>query len=98
MWLDHCKPRLLAAESPIMNSTVTILIVSVLWLLMCLRFWSMISRENVWQRRLIAIAGGLGAGLIYILGTQVWGVLTKPSPDDMRPIEAAEDIRISPKS
>lgn len=43
----------------------------VLWGLLCLRFYRLISRENVMQRRIVAIAAGLGAGLIYILGTMI---------------------------
>ncbi len=39
--------------------------------LLCLRFYRLIARENVMQRRVVAIAGGLGAGLIYIFGTMI---------------------------
>lgn len=43
----------------------------ILWGLLCLRFYRLISRENVMQRRIVAIAAGLGAGLIYIFGTML---------------------------
>jgi hypothetical protein len=80
-----------------MTSTVLILLASVLWLFMCLRFWTMISRENIWQRRLIAIAGGLGAGMIYFLGTMVWRIINLPPPEEARPVEEAADIRVAPR-
>ena len=82
-----------------MTSTVLILLASVLWLLMCLRFWTMISRENVWQRHLIAIAGGLGAGMIYFLGTMIWRIVNLPSPEERaRPVEEAGDVRVAPRA
>lgn len=43
----------------------------ILWGLLCLRFYRLIARENIMQRRIVAIAGGLGAGLIYIFGTMI---------------------------
>lgn len=79
-----------------MTSTILILLASILWLLMCLRFWTMVSRENFWQRRLIAVAGGLGAGMIYFLGTMIWRIINLPPPEEARPIEEAADIRVAP--
>lgn len=55
----------------------------ILWGLLCLRFYRLISRQNVFQRRIVAIAGGLGAGLIYILGTMIleaWQSLQASGP------------------
>lgn len=76
-----------------------IVLASVLWLLMCLRFWTMIDSRNKWQRHLIAIAGGIGAGMIYLLGTMIWGLLKIPTRQDApaQQVQQAEDIRIAPK-
>lgn len=40
-----------------------------------MRFWYVIDRSNVWQRRLIAIAAGLGGGLIYLFGSMALEVI-----------------------
>ncbi len=82
-----------------MTAQALILLASVLWLLMCLRFWTMIDRQNKWQRHLIAIAAGIGAGMIYILGSMVWSLLKIPSKHDAPPpvLQQADDIRIAPR-
>lgn len=73
--------------------------ISLLWILFCMRFWFLIDRENVIQRRLIAIGAGLGGGLIYMLGSMVLPVLreaeqpTTPATE-MHP---SPTIRILPK-
>ena len=66
---------------------------AILWLLACLRIWLMLSNHNVWQRRMIAIAAGLGAALIY----QVSGVLFRiiePQGPITTPRASGEDVRI----
>ena len=76
-----------------------ILIMALLWLSMCLRFWRLAGPSNPGQRHLIALAGGLGAGLIYFLGTLVSALLQRPGAQDSPlPAEPArmEDIRIAP--
>lgn len=83
-----------------MTARFLILLASALWLLMCLRFWTMIDRRNTWQRRFIAIAGGIGAGMIYILGSMVWTLLRIPEePAKSMPsvIQDAADIRVAPR-
>ena len=52
-----------------------------------MRFWFVIDRDNVWQRRMIAIGAGVGGGLIYLLGTMMLGVLqpTALSENDKEP-------------
>lgn len=82
-----------------MTAQALILLASVLWLLMCLRFWTMIDRRNKWQRHAIAIAGGIGAGMIYLLGYMVWQLLQIPSPHEppATPVQGAGDIRVAPK-
>jgi len=72
-----------------------ILLLCVLWMLLCMRFYSVISRDNVWQRRAIAIAAGVGAGLIYFLGSMIVPLLN-PAPEEPR-IEQMEDIRLKLK-
>lgn len=82
-----------------MTANFLIVLASVLWLLMCLRFWTMIDARNKWQRHLIAIAGGIGAGMIYLLGTMIWELLKVP-PKELPPtsdVRQAEDIRVAPK-
>ena len=66
---------------------------SILWMLLCMRFWWVIDRDNVWQRRLIAIAAGLGGGMIYMIGTMMLEMLEERPPE---PRDASE-IRVMPK-
>ncbi len=76
-----------------------VLIMAGLWLLMCLRFWRLAGPKNPGQRHLIALAGGLGAGLIYLLGTLMLGILNSPGRQDAPPSNdpaSPEDIRIRP--
>ncbi len=84
-----------------MTARFLILLASALWLLMCLRFWTMIDRRNTWQRHFIAIAGGVGAGMIYILGSMVWTLLRIPE-EPVQPvpsvIQDVADIRVAPRT
>jgi hypothetical protein len=82
-----------------MTAQALIVLACVLWLLMCLRFWTMIDRRNQWQRHVIAVAAGLGAAMIYILGTMVWKLLQLPPTSEAPPaaVEQAEDIKVTPK-
>lgn len=68
-------------------------LLAVLWLLMCFRFWMLIGKANPGQRHLLALAGGLGAGLIYLLGTMLLGLLREPGPREAG-IESGEDVRV----
>ncbi len=52
---------------------------SLLWIAFCMRFWYAIDRENVWQRRMIAIGAGVGGGLIYLIGTMTLALLKEHS-------------------
>ena len=82
-----------------LTSKTGILIMALLWLVMCLRFWRLAGPSNPGQRHLIALAGGLGAGLIYFLGTLVSGLLQRPSSaasDAPAEPTRLEDIRIAP--
>lgn len=67
----------------------------ILWVLVCMRFYIAISAENVWQRRFIAIAAGLGAALVYTLGSMIVPLL-KPGAEPP-PVERAEDVRVKAK-
>lgn len=51
---------------------------SILWMLLCMRFWYAIDREHIWQRRFIAIGAGVGGGLIYLIGTMMLEMLKEP--------------------
>lgn len=75
-----------------MTIQAAIIVLCILWLLLCLRFYTMISRDNVWQRRLLAIAGGLGAGLIYVFGSLLAPLFAPPN--DAPAAEAAQEVRI----
>lgn len=67
-----------------------------LWGLLCLRFYTLIRRDNVWQRRLIAIGAGLGAGLIWLLGSMILPWLRAPENPPPATVESAGDVRIRP--
>lgn len=74
-------------------------VLALLWLLMCFRFWLMVGKRNPGQRHLLAIAGGLGAGLIYVLGLLVIGLLKAPTKREAEMRDApssGEQIRIAP--
>jgi hypothetical protein len=76
-----------------------VLILAGLWLALCFRFWRLVGRTNPGQRRLLAVAGGLGAGLIYLLGHLVLGVLRAPSRNDREAMQvplSGETIRVAP--
>lgn len=74
----------------ISNQTL-ILGASVLWILLSMRFWYAIDREHVWQRRFIAIAAGVGGGLIYLIGTMMVEMLKDKAPEPSNGTE----IRVS---
>jgi hypothetical protein len=57
-------------------------VLTILWALICLRIYTMISAENIIQRRLIAIGGAVGAALIYLLASNLVMVLQAPSAAD----------------
>jgi hypothetical protein len=67
---------------------------SIIWILFCMRFWSAIDREHVWQRRFIAIGAGIGGGLIYLIGVMMLQMLKEPPPP--KELEGSE-IRVSPR-
>lgn len=75
-----------------------IILMALLWLLICFRFWRLAGPQNPGQRHLLAIAGGLGAGLIYLLGTMVMALLKAPAPgEEEKPLPVrGEDVRIAP--
>ena len=73
---------------------VGVVVMAVLWLLMCFRFWLLAGRNNPGQRHLLAIAGGLGAGLIYVLGTLVISLLREPPPAPE--VRSGDEVRIQP--
>jgi hypothetical protein len=66
---------------------------SILWILLCMRFWYAIDREHIWQRRFIAIGAGIGGGLIYLIGTLMLEMLKEAPPP---PAQDAAEIRVSP--
>lgn len=68
---------------------------SILWIMLCMRFWWAIDRENTWQRRFIAIGAGLGGGLIYLIGTMMLEMLKDPELElDIQKGEAPEAAEI----
>ena len=79
--------------------TIGLLLLCLLWGLLCMRIYALISRENTLQRRLIAIGAGLGAGLIYVVGSILISLVTSPSPVDLPPsAEKVEAVKISPQA
>lgn len=74
---------------------VGLVLLCLLWGLLCMRFYFLIARKNVLQRRLIAIGAGLGAGLIYILGSMILTFLRTPSPvEQEREVQQVEDVKV----
>lgn len=68
---------------------------SILWIMLCMRFWWAIDREHTWQRRFIAIGAGIGGGLIYLIGTMMLEMLKEEkAPEPQRGTE----IRVTPRS
>jgi len=67
-------------------------VLTILWALICLRIYTMISKENAGQRRMIAIGGAVGAALIYILASNVVVILQAPSAEP--PAAATDDGRV----
>ena len=57
-------------------------VLTILWALICLRIYTMISSENIVQRRLIAIGGALGSALIYLLASNLVVILQAPSASE----------------
>lgn len=53
-------------------------VLTLLWALICLRIYTMISKENPGQRRFIAISGAIGAALIYLLAGSFVAILRTP--------------------
>ena len=68
-------------------------LMSILWGLICLRIYTMISRENGGQRRVIAIAAGLGGALVYLAMKMLVSYLLAPMPEPEH-----EPIRVQLKS
>ncbi len=64
---------------------------SILWMLLCMRFWYAIDREHIWQRRFIAIGAGVGGGLIYLIGTMMLEMLKDRTPEP----QGGAEIRVS---
>ena len=63
---------------------------SILWIMLCMRFWWAIDREHTWQRRFIAIGAGLGGGLIYLIGTMMLEMLKETPP----PVQDGTEVRV----
>ncbi len=80
-----------------MKDQIMIFGVSLMWIAFCMRFWWVIDRENVWQRRLIAIAAGLGGGLIYMLGTMTLAVIQSQQESQPPPESPGATIRVQGK-
>jgi hypothetical protein len=56
-------------------------VLTILWGLICLRIYTMISKDNPGQRRLIAVGGAVGAALIYVLASNLAALLQAPSSE-----------------
>lgn len=81
-----------------MKGEILVLLVSVFWIALCMRFWFMIDREHGFQRRLIAIGAGVGGGLIYMVGTMMLSVLREAEKQAQEaPVPVSESIRIQTK-
>ena len=83
-----------------MTAEMGVIVLCVLWVLLCFRFWVMVGRKNPGQRHLLALAAGLGAGLFYLLGAMIIGVLKAPTAKEReaaeRKVSSGAEVRISP--
>ena len=68
-----------------------------LWLAICFRFYTLIARRNIGQRRLIALAAGLGAGLVYVAANMMIGVLKPRASIHPPTAQQAQNVRINSK-
>lgn len=68
-------------------------VLTLLWALICLRIYTLISKENSGQRRLIAIGGAVGAALIYVLTSNLVALLQTPTTEPPTPAPG-EDGRV----
>jgi hypothetical protein len=66
---------------------------TVLWALICLRIYTMISVDNPGQRRLVAIGGAVGAALIYVLASNIIALLQIPA-EAPKPAGPGEQERV----
>ena len=82
-------------NTPMTSGQFLVLGASILWMLLCMRFWYAIDREHTWQRRFIAIGAGAGGGLIYLIGTLMLALLKERTPPES-PGDA--EIRVSAPS
>jgi|JI6StandDraft_1071083.scaffolds.fasta_scaffold51348_2 hypothetical protein len=71
-------------------------VLTLLWSLICLRIYTMISAENAGQRRLIAIGGAVGAALIFILAANFVTILQAPTEE--LPQRNDERVKVQMKS
>ena len=76
-----------------MTGEFGVALMAVLWLLLCFRFWVMVGKRNPGQRHMLALAGGLGAGLIYVLGTMLLGLLREPEKVPIE-VKSGEEVRV----
>jgi threonine/homoserine/homoserine lactone efflux protein len=77
-----------------MTGQLLIITVSVLWILLCGRFWLAIGRQHPWQRHAIALAAGLGAAMLYWVGDQLWSSVEPAAPP---PSGQSDEVRIHPR-
>lgn len=77
-----------------MLAKAALLLMCLLWMLLCLRFYRMIARENVVQRRVIAISAGLGAGLLYIVGSLMLTFLRESYEEESPILEHAGEVKV----
>jgi len=69
-------------------------VLTLLWSLICLRIYTMISVENAGQRRLIAIGGAIGAALIFILASNFVTILQAPSAEPPKTDDGRVKVQI----
>ena len=84
------EPSIHATLSLMTSGHLLVLGASILWIMLCMRFWWAIDREHTWQRRFIAIGAGLGGGLIYLIGTMMLEMLKEAPP----PVQDGTEVRV----
>jgi hypothetical protein len=67
----------------------------IMWILLCGRMWWNMSRQNGFQRRLVALGTGLSAAMFYLAGMKVIQVLERSQQARATAEPSSQDVRIS---
>jgi hypothetical protein len=69
----------------------------VVWIFLCGRMWWSVGRAHPFQRRLIALAAGLGAAAFYYAGAKIHVALERSAAASAKPEPTSENVRVQMK-